>query len=122
MEYKDGAEDGEGGGPRRGGGGGGGGGGRCPAMGTGDCSQWVTETVLLQIQRSNAHHGCANDYKGHRPIFGCVIDADGSLVLGEHVDKGRVDGNGVHGVEAARHVGDAGQCGSCQEVEPMVVL
>lgn len=69
-----------------------------------------------------AHHGSTNDYKGDRPILGCVIHADGSLVLGEHIGKGRVDGDGIDSVQAARHVGNARQGGLGQEMEPVVIL
>ena len=71
---------------------------------------------------ADAYHCGADDNKGHRPILRRVIHADGPLVLGEHIGKGGVDGNGVYSVQAARHIGDAGQSGPRQKVEPVIVL
>ena len=74
------------------------------------------------VKQGGAYHGSPNDHKGDRAILRGVVHADGSLVLGQDIGKGGVDGNGVDGVQAARNIGDAGEGGACQEMEPVVVL
>lgn len=82
----------------------------------------LKDTQVPSFKLKGAHHGSADDYKSNRPIGWSVEHADGSLVLRQHIGKGGVDGDGVHSVEAPRHISDAGQGGACQEMEPVVVL
>ncbi len=76
---------------------------------------------MYKVERA-AYHGSSNHHKGHRPILWSIIHADGPLVLCEHIGKGRVDGDGVDGVQPSMYVGDADQGGFSQEMEPVIVL
>ena len=58
-------------------------------------------------KKKTAYHGGSNHHKSNWSIFRRVVHADSALVLCEHVGKGGVDGNGVDGVQPARHIGDA---------------
>lgn len=80
------------------------------------------DAQVPSFRLSGAHHGSADDYESDRAVGWSVKHADGSFVLREHIGKGRVDGDGVDSVEAPWHIGDAGQGGACQEMEPVVVL
>lgn len=70
----------------------------------------------------HAYHGGPDDNESYRPIVWGVIHTYGSLVLGQYIGKGGVDGNRVDGVQAARNISDAGQHGACQEMESVIVL
>ena len=69
-----------------------------------------------------AYHGGPDDNKGYRAIVWGVKHTYGSLVLGQYIGKGGVDGDRVDGVQAPGNISDAGQRGACQEMEPVVVL
>ncbi len=76
---------------------------------------------MYKVERA-AYHGSSNHHKGHRPILWSIIHADGPLVLCEHIGKGRVDGDGVDGVQPSRYISDADEGSFSQEMKPVIVL
>ena len=71
---------------------------------------------------TRTYHRGSDGYERHLAKVWGVDDADGALVLGEHVGESRVHRDRVHRVELAAHVRYGLESPAHWEVEPVVVL